>query len=233
MSTLRDLRITGMSHQEGLDTKKCLEADEWIDHHHPDIIQKVNELTDGMDKMWDKIRVIFEFIRDEIVYNFAPIIDSEDNWKASSVLAQKNGMCHQKSNLQVALFRAAGIPAALTYQKIVDYPLKRSRYKELIPDGVLPYHALAVVHVKGQWYRLDATLDAGLCNRRGYRLTEVMDGNEIILPDTKENGEPHFEIIEDHGYFESYPREFLDSFMAHKDRWKLWRSFVHKEHLSM
>jgi transglutaminase-like putative cysteine protease len=233
MSTLRELNINGMANPDGLDVNACLAADEWINHDHPDIVLKVKELTDGLENDWDKVRAIFNFIRDEIVYNFAPIIESEDDWKASSVLAEKNGMCHQKSNLQVALFRAAGIPAALTYQKIIDHPLMRTRYKEMIPDGILPYHALAAVHVDGHWYRMEATLDSGLCERRGYCLTEVTEGEETILPATKENGDPHFEIIEDHGYFESYPKAFLDNMLGDKDRWKVWRSFVRKEHLSM
>ncbi len=233
MSTLRELTITGMSDPNGLDINAYLAADEWINHDHPDIIQKAKDLTAGLENDWDKVQVIFEFIRDEIVYNFAPIIDSEDDWKASSVLTEKNGMCHQKSNLQVALFRAVDIPAALTYQKIIDHPLMRTRYAEMIPDGILPYHALAAVHIDGKWYRMEATLDSGLCERRGYRKTEMKVGEETILPTTKENGDPHFEIIEDHGYFESYPKEFLDTMLSNKDRWKEWRQFVRKEHLSM
>ncbi len=233
MSTLRELTVTGIPDPDGLDLNACLIADDWIDHHHPAITQKANELIDGLEGDWEKVRAIFNFIRDEIVYNFAPIIDSENNWKASSVLAEKNGMCHQKSNLQVAFFRAAGIPAALNYQKILDHPLMQTRYKEMIPDGVLPYHALATVHVDGQWYRMEATLDSGLCERRGYRKTEMIEGEETLLPTTKKNGDPHFEIIEDHGYFESYPEIFLNTMLANKERWKHWRAFVRKEHLSM
>jgi len=233
MSTLRELTVIGMADPRRLDINTCLLADDWIDHNHPEIVQKVKELTDGLDNDWDKVRVIFNFIRDEIEYNFAPLIESKNDWKASSVLAEKNGMCHQKSNLQVAFFRAAGIPAALTYQKIVDHPLMRTRYKEMIPDGILPFHALAAVHVDEKWYRMEATLDSGLCERRGYRKTEMKECEETLLPATKENGDPHFEIIEDHGYFESYPEEFLDTMLANKERLKLWRAFVRKEHLSM
>ncbi|MBT3479346.1 MAG: transglutaminase domain-containing protein [Candidatus Marinimicrobia bacterium] len=232
-STLSELSITGMAHPNGLDVNACLVADDWIDHDHPEIVKKVEELTEGLETDWEKVRAIFDFTRDEIVYNFAPIIESDNDFKASSVLAGKNGMCHQKSNLQAALFRAAGIPAALTYQKIVDHPLMNTRYKEMIPDGVLPYHALAAIHVDGEWYRMEATLDSGLCERRGYRKTELVDEEESLLPTTKENGDLHFDIIEDHGYFDSYPQEFLTSMLANKENWKIWRSFVRKEHLSM
>ncbi|MBC8346170.1 MAG: transglutaminase domain-containing protein [Candidatus Marinimicrobia bacterium] len=233
MSSLRNIKIEGKSNPAELNTTQCLLSDEWIDHEHPTIINKAKELTVGMKDDWEKINAIFEFIRDEIVYNFAPVIESETDWKASSVLKQKNGMCHQKSNLQVALFRAVGIPAGLTYQSAIDYPLLKTRYKEMIPDGVLAYHALGVVHVDGKWFRMDATLDSGLCDRRGYQLTQVNKGEETLLPKTKKNGDPHFEMIKDHGYFEAYPEVFVDSFTANIDKWKYWRSFVRKEHLSM
>jgi len=80
---------------------------------------------------------------------------------------------------------------------------------------------------------MEATLDSGLCERRGYRKTELVDEEESLLPTTKENGDLHFDIIEDHGYFDSYPQEFLTSMLANKENWKIWRSFVRKEHLSM
>ena len=123
MSSLRDIKIEGKSNPAEFNIAQCLLADEWIDHEHPDIVKKAKELTDGIEDEWEKVIAIFEFIRDKIVYNFAPVIENATDWKASSVLKQKNGMCHQKSNLQVALFREVGIPAALTYQSVVDYPL--------------------------------------------------------------------------------------------------------------
>jgi transglutaminase-like putative cysteine protease len=233
MASLRDIKIKGKLNPEALDISQCLRADEWIDHDHPDIIKKAKELTDDIEDDWEKVIAIFEFIRDKIVYNFAPVIENATDWKASSVLKQKNGMCHQKSNLQVALFRAVGIPAALTYQSVVDYPLLQSRYKEMIPDGVLVYHALGVVHIDGEWYRMDATLDSGLCDLRGYQLTHVNPNEETLLPETKKDGDAHFEIVEDHGYFDAYPQLFVESFLQNIDRWKYWRSFVRKEHLSM
>ena len=49
----------------------------------------------------------------------------------------------------------------------------------------MPYHALVVAHIDREWYRMDATLDAGLCNRRGHQLTHVNPNEETLLPDTK------------------------------------------------
>ena len=97
----------------------------------------------------------------------------------------------------------------------------------------MPYHALVVAHIDREWYRMDTTLDAGLCNRRGYQLTHVNPNEDTLLPDTKKDGDAHFEIVEDHGYFDAYLQLFVESFLQNVDRWKYRRSFVCNKHLSM
>ena len=72
----------------------------------------------------------------------------------------------------------------------------------------MPYHALVVAHIDREWYRLDA----GLCNRRGHQLTHVNPNEETLLTDTKQDGDAHFEIVEDHGYFDAYPQLFVNYF---------------------
>mgnify|MGYP001316718843 CR=1 FL=1 len=80
----------------------------------------------------------------------------------------------------------------------------------------MPYHALVVAHIDRERYRMDA----GLCNRRGYQLMHVNPNEETLLTDTKQDGDAHFEIVEDHGYFDAYPQLFVESFLQNIDRWQ-------------
>jgi len=80
----------------------------------------------------------------------------------------------------------------------------------------LPYHALVVAHIDRERYRMDA----GLCNRRGYQLMHVNPNEETLLTDTKQDGDAHFEIVEEHGYFDAYPQLFVESFLQNIDRWQ-------------
>ncbi len=233
MSKYSDLIIEGLSDPKLLNTVQCLSFDTFIDSDHYDIMNLVKELSDEKTSDWNKAKAVFEFVRDEIEYNFAPLITKKEDWKASEILRKKNGMCHQKTILQVALLRSLKVPAAFNFQNIIDAPLLKSRYKAMIPDGILHFHALAVTKLEGKWYRLDATLDRGLCDRRGYCISQIEKGKETLLPSIKRNGNPHFKIIKDHGYFTSYPEEFLLSFLSHKNDWDYWRKFVRREHLSM
>ena len=233
MTDFSELNISGLPDAGRLDVESCLKADEFMDFDHSDIQFKVQEISNGIEDLWDKAKAIYYFVRDEIVYDFAPLIRDSDNWKASVILKEGRGFCHQKSILQTALYRAVGIPSALTYHDAIDYPLLETRYKERIPDGVLSYHGLSLIYMDNTWIRQDATLDAGLCYRRGYCITDVERGKEILLPEKIKNGKPHFKIQKEHGYFESFDPHFRDSLLAHLSAWNAWRSFVKKEHLSM
>jgi hypothetical protein len=61
----------------------------------------------------------------------------------------------------------------------------------------------------------------------------VNPNEETLLADTKKDGDAHFEIVEDHGYFDAYLQLFVESFLQNVDRLKYWRSFVCNKDLSM
>ncbi len=233
MTDFSELNISGLPDRGGLDVNSCLKADVFMDFDHPEVQLKVKELTQGCESLWVKAKAIYYFVRDEIAYDFAPPIQGPENWQASVILQEGRGFCHQKSILQTALYRAVGIPSALTYHDVIDYPLLETRYKERIPDGVLPYHGLSLIFIDNTWIRQDATLDAGLCNRRGYCITDVERGKEVLLSEKTKSGKPHFKIQKEHGFFESFNPRFCDSLLANLSEWNQWRSFVKKEHLSM
>jgi transglutaminase-like putative cysteine protease len=67
-------------------------------------------------------------------------------WRASDVLATRNGICHSKSHALAALLRAAGIPTALCYQRLCE---------ENGDPG--PVHGLIAVRLPGRdrWDRQD------------------------------------------------------------------------------
>jgi transglutaminase-like putative cysteine protease len=91
-----------------------LSKNEYIDYSDKNIVKKSNELFTHKYSAYDKARIAFEFVRDEISHSFGiqtTIITS----KASSVLKYKTGICHAKSNLLAALLRLQGIPAGFCY----------------------------------------------------------------------------------------------------------------------
>lgn len=211
----------------------CLQDDEIINHSQNDITTIVSSLTEGVNDYWDTVQRLFEFVRDKIVFDFAPEIEGPEDWQASTILKKGSGFCHQKAILLAAFLRASELPAALVFQEVIDHVILSSRYEKLLPNGRLPLHALVAVNINDKWYRLDATLDADLCSSKGYRLTKVVSGEEALLPKFTLKGNPHFSIDSELGYFESYPLEFRDLLLGNWNEWNSWRAFVKKKHLTM
>ena len=130
------------------DINDYLAADQYIDFDNPLIQKKANELFAELSDEEEKIKVAFEFVRDEI--DHSADIDSERVTKrASEVLEYKEGICFAKSLLLAALLRCAKIPAGLCYQRLT---------REDTPDTGYIVHGLNAVYLsnKKKWLRIDA-----------------------------------------------------------------------------
>ena len=120
---------------------------------HPEIIMYARKLTSGLSKV-DAIKSIYIFVRDYIKWTIENVKTSID------VLKSGKGICFNKASLQIALLRAAGIPARYRLEEADTKVLK----PYLPPDiyGLFPktiIHVLAEVQVDGKWLGCDATLD--------------------------------------------------------------------------
>lgn len=80
--------------------------------------------------------------------------------RASDTLARGTGMCTTKTNLQVALLRAAGLEAGF-----VEIPMQTSVLGKLMPTGWLALqrptvkHYFAAVKLNGVWHGCDSSYD--------------------------------------------------------------------------
>jgi transglutaminase-like putative cysteine protease len=121
-----------------------LAADEAIDHTHPLVRETAGRLRAGSVDALTYAATAFDFVRDTIPHS----VDSGDmrvTWRASDVLATRNGICHSKSHALVALLRAEGIAAGLCYQRLAGQ------------DGSGMVHGLIAVKLPGVtgWARQD------------------------------------------------------------------------------
>ncbi len=122
-----------------------------IDYSSPIIRARSGELFSGVESPLERVRIAYEFVRDEIPHCFD--IDSDViTARASDVLAGGTGICHSKANLLAALLRGIGIPAGFCYQHIT-----------LADDDSLGYcvHCYNAVYLDGRWIFLDARGNTG------------------------------------------------------------------------
>lgn len=195
-----------------------------IDTGHPAIVERARALG--------TVERAFAFVRDEIRYDFTPMLTSRDSWRASATLERKKGFCQQKAVLFCALARALGTPAAICFQHIRDHKLLDPRFAKVLPDGIIAFHGLAAVW-RGKWDRVDPSLDAGLCRIRGYRLVEWPATGEALLHATDLAGAPHFDFLGAKGPFADFPEGITSLGVELKSTWEALRDVVKKTGATM
>lgn len=126
--------------------QEFLQATKYVDYNSEIIQNKANVLFSGNMSDIQKVRIAYEFVRDEIPHSFdcnAQVITA----KASDVLKYKTGICHAKANLLAALLRSQDVPTGFCFQRIT-----------LLADDSMGYcvHAYNAVFVDNRWIKLDA-----------------------------------------------------------------------------
>ncbi len=99
-------------------------------------------LTAGKTSTWSKALAIFNYVRDNISYSYY----ANSQKGAAKTLSTKSGNCCDKSNLIVALCRAANITARFSHGKGCTFS-----------SGLVTGHVWAQIYIGGIWYSADAT----------------------------------------------------------------------------
>lgn len=217
----------------GVDPETCLAPTDVIDSAHPAVVDTAARLTARLTSPFQRAQALFHFVRDAVRYNIAPDLLRREDWRASETLARGDGFCQQKAVLLAALARAAGIPSAIGFQHLRDYKLLDTRYEAAIPQGIIPYHGLTYLWLDGAWRIADATLDAELCARRGYRLVELQPGSDARLPATDLEGKPHFDILAEYGPFPNLPEAVSDFMVRLRPAWLALKELVQRTGVTM
>ena len=225
--------LSEAKNSDELDQIYCLMNGSIFDFDNQLIQSKIKQLKIKSNDPWEKTRQIFDFVRDNIVYDFAPEIIGLSSWYASVILKKGFGFCYQKAIVLAALLRAVEIPTCLVFQNVKDHILLSTRFKDLLPGGFLPLHALVAVNISDKWYRLDATLDSNLCTKKGYQIPQIEFGKETLLPTHTLDGRQHFSVEKELGYFENYPEAFRALLLENIVDWNAWRKIVNKKKITM
>jgi transglutaminase-like putative cysteine protease len=205
-----------------------------VDSDAPAVRNITAKLTARCRDARERARRLFDFVRDEIRYNFAPDVHQRRDFKASHTLELGNGFCMQKAALYAALCRASGIPARIGFQDLVDYKIT-GQFRELMGTNELSGHGMNAVYLDGRWLAVDCTLDRGLVERKNYRLVEFDGLHDALLPKTDRAGKPHFEILKQRGFYNDTPLFAIRTMLDWIDEvpYDDWKRLVHGRDGSM
>ncbi|MFC7684967.1 transglutaminase family protein [Ureibacillus sp. GCM10028918] len=158
-----------------------LEMEE-VNYSNPIIQEKVNELFNHEQTEIEKVKIAFEFVRDEISHSW-DIQGRKVTCVASDVLKHKEGICYAKSNLLAALLRSQGIPTGFCYQRLMLFDTPEKGYS---------LHALNAVYLKSinKWIRLDAR-----GNKPGVNAQFSLDEEKLAFTVNEDFDEKDYPII--------------------------------------
>ena len=168
------------------------------------IRQKAEDLTKDDEKVADKAKSLFYFVRDEI--RFIPLlpVDHLESYRASKILHTGGGMCIQKAVLLTALARAAGIPARVHFVDIRNHRVP-SKVRDLLRTDLFPYHGYDEIHIEGKWVKATPTFELKVCQENRLMPVEFDGKHDAMLPSHDLDGKPHIEYLQDHGCYENFP----------------------------
>jgi len=175
-----------------------------IDCDNAVIKEKARELVDDNQKVADKAKSLFYFVRDEIKYNLYVPSDKPEYYRASQILKTGEGFCVQKAVLLAALARSVGIPSRLNIAAIRNH-LVPIGLKDLMGGDLFPTHGYNELYIGGRWIKAAATFDLRMCQKNRFIPVDFDGRHDAILPSYDLDGRPHIEYVQDHGHYDDFP----------------------------
>ena len=180
-----------------------------IDCDTRSIKEKAQELTGGQEKITEKAKSLFYFVRDEIKYDpYSPRYLPE-HYRASTILDRGEGYCVQKAVLLAALARAAGIPARLRFANIRNH-LHFGKLSEIMRTNLFVYHGYDELFIEGRWIKATPTFDLKMCQEQRTVPVEFDGKKDALLHSHNQDGELQIEYVRDHGHYQDVPLDEIE-----------------------
>lgn len=134
---------------------KYLKATPILDFSHVMIQNLVRERGWKGYDIIEKVKSIYNFVRDEILFGY----NESDDIPASQVLSDGYGQCNTKSTLLMAILRAVDVPNRIhgfTIGKALQKGAISGIWYTLAPKNIL--HSWVEVYVNDKWYFLEGVI---------------------------------------------------------------------------
>jgi hypothetical protein len=191
-------------------SNRYLKATYFLDYEADCIQQIISEFKQKDISPKEKSIGIYHKVRDQWRYDPYHISLSKDNYKASTIAKRRTGNCVEKSVLLVACLRGLGIPARLHLGKVKNH-IAVERLVEKFGSNELTPHGMVNLQLNGQWLKCSPAFNADLCVLFNVPPLEFDGENHSFLQEYNSEGSLFMEYIEDYGYFEDVPIEFMKS----------------------
>jgi len=149
----------------------------YIDKNNKTVNQLAYDLTAHLDTPEDKIRAIFNFVRDDIKFTF---LEKADFYTAEEIIQERKGQCNNKTIVFQALCEAVDINSRMHFSSI-SKEIHRGLFKglvfEIMPEEIS--HSWMEVELNGKWFTIDSYIND---------LKFYNGGKKKLLAEGKETG---------------------------------------------
>jgi transglutaminase-like putative cysteine protease len=186
----------------------------FIDCDNPTVRRRADEVVAGAASDEERSARLFYAVRDGIRYDPYSITSDPDDYRASTVLAQRAAYCIPKAVALTALARAAGIPARLGFADVRNHLASEKLLARLGTD-LFVFHGFTEFWLAGRWVKATPAFNIELCERFGVRPLEFDGRSDALFHECSADGRRHMEYVAERGSFADLPfEEIMRTFAA-------------------
>jgi len=183
-----------------------------IDSGHPSVKELAHNIAGHITSTSEKAVRLYNWVRDEIVYDPYSPFHKPEHYRASEVLKRGRAFCVPKASLFCALARAQSIPCRLAFADVRNH-LATKRFLERLGSDLFVYHGYVELFLNGRWVKASPTFNKELCARFGVPPLEFDGVHDAIfqayVPPVDDEGL----VLPDHE-----PRRFMEYVAFHGTR---------------
>ena len=176
----------------------------FIDCGSPAVRRRAEEAVAGAASDEERATRLFYAVRDGIRYDPYSITSDPDDYRASTVLAQRSAYCIPKAVALTALARASGISARLGFADVRNHLASEKLLARLGTD-LFVFHGFTEFWLAGRWVKATPAFNIELCERFGVRPLEFDGRSDALFHEYSADGRRHMEYVADRGSFADLP----------------------------
>lgn len=189
---------------------KYLESTYYFDYENESVQKLISEYENETLSDKEKTIRIYTKVRDYWKYDPYSISLSKEKYKSSYIAKKLTGNCVEKSIILISSLRGLGIPARLHLAKVKNH-IAVERLTEKFGSNELTPHGMVSVYLDNNWLKMSPAFNKSLCEKLNVEPLEFDGENNSFLQQFNSEGNRFMEYIDDYGYFEDVPLDFMIS----------------------
>jgi len=147
-------------------------------------------------------------VRDGWRYNPYTISIRKEDYRASELVGKTEGHCIDKAIILIAGLRGLDIPARIRLAKVKNH-IAVEKLVETLGTNELTPHGNVEIFLDGKWLKATPAFNETLCRICNVEPLEFDGEEDSIFQPYNESGKLFMEYIEDYGFFEDFPLDFI------------------------